>query len=178
MYKDILPKISEQAYIQPGAVVVGDVTIAAKANVWFNATIRGDMAAITIGEGTNIQDNAVVHTDTSLPTTIGNFVTVGHSAIIHAATVGDYALIGMGSIILNKAVIGEKAMVAAGTLVPPGKIVPARTLVMGNPMHIVRELTDAEIEANLKNTMTYIGLAGSYTNDGSAIDQKSPRICV
>lgn len=165
MYKNIYPKIDKQAIIMPQAVVVGDVTIDAKANIWFNATIRGDMARITIGKGTNIQDNAVVHTDTSLPTTIGNYVTVGHSAIIHAATVGDHALIGMGSIILNQATVGEYAMVAAGTLVPPGKNVPPRTLVMGNPMRVVRELTEDELKANDKNALTYISLAESYNNE-------------
>lgn len=164
MYKNIEPKISEAAYIMPQAVVVGDVTIGPQASVWFNATVRGDMASVSIGIGTNIQDNAVVHTDTALPTVIGDYVTVGHSAIIHAATVGNHALIGMGSIILNQATVGEFAMVAAGTVVPPGKTVPPRTLVLGNPMRIIRELTDAEIEANKRNAMTYIRLAESYNN--------------
>ena len=123
------------------------------------------MAKITIGEGTNIQDNAVVHTDTMLPTAIGKYVTVGHSAIIHACTVKDHALIGMGSVILNKAVIGEYAMVAAGTLVPPGKVVPPKTLVMGSPMRIVRELSEEEIKANHKNALTYISLAQSYHDE-------------
>ena len=89
-------------------------------------------------------------------------VTVGHSAIIHAATVWDYALIGMGSIILDKAVVSDYAMVAAGTVVPPGKVVPPRTLVMGNPMRIVRELSDEEVEANIENSRKYIKLAGEY----------------
>ncbi len=165
MYKNIKPKISEKAFIMPQAIVVGDATIGSLASIWFNATVRGDMAPITIGEGTNIQDNAVVHTDTALPTNIGKYVTVGHSAIIHAATVGDYALIGMGSIILNKATVGEYAMVAAGTVIPPGKTVPPRTLVMGNPMRIVRELTEEEIASNKKNALTYITLAEGYKND-------------
>lgn len=162
MYKTLKPNISKEAVILPSAQVVGDTKIDKLASVWFNATVRGDMASITIEEGTNIQDNAVVHTDTNLPTFIGKYVTVGHSAIIHACTVKDHALIGMGSIILNKAVIGEYAMVAAGTLVPPGKVVPPRTLVMGSPMRIVRELTDEEIKANHENALTYIRLAGSY----------------
>ncbi len=162
MYKNIKPNIASDAIILPTAVVVGDVTIDSKASVWFNATVRGDMARISIGEGTNIQDNAVVHTDTSLPTSIGKYVTVGHSAIIHAATVGDYALIGMGSVILNKAVIGEYAMVAAGTVVPPGKVVPPKSLALGNPMRIIRQLSESEIDSNLKNTLTYIKLSKEY----------------
>lgn len=164
IYKDIKPKISKEAFILESAQIIADVTLAPLVSVWFNATIRGDMASIEIGEGTNIQDNAVIHTDTSKPTKIGKYVTVGHSAIIHAATVGDFALIGMGSIILNGATIGEKAMVGAGTLIPPGKIVPPRTLVVGNPFRIIRELTDEEIEANVSNSITYINLAKDYHN--------------
>ncbi|XFA98946.1 gamma carbonic anhydrase family protein [Candidatus Izemoplasma sp. B36] len=161
-YKNIEPNISDKAYIIGNAVVVGDTLIKEDSSIWFNATVRGDMAEIVIGKGTNIQDNAVVHTDTSKPTYIGDYVTVGHSAIIHAATVGDYALIGMGSVILNGAKIGKQAMVAAGTVVPPGKVVPDRMLALGNPMRIIRELTDAEIQKNLENAETYIRLAQSY----------------
>ena len=145
-----------------GGQIIGDSHLEKNCNVWFHATVRGDMAPIHIKEGTNIQDNAVVHTDTNLPTMIGQYVTVGHSAIIHACKVGDYALIGMGSIILNGAEIGDYAMVAAGTLVPPGKIVPPKTLVMGSPMRIVRELTDAEIQANIDNAKHYIDLSKKY----------------
>jgi carbonic anhydrase/acetyltransferase-like protein (isoleucine patch superfamily) len=165
IFKNIKPQISPEAFILDSAQVIADVKIAPLANVWFNATVRGDMASIEIGEGTNIQDNAVVHTDTEKPTKIGKYVTVGHSAIIHAATVGDYALIGMGSIILNGATVGDYAMVGAGTLVPPGKTVAPRTLVIGNPMRIIRELTDAEIEININNAHTYISLAKAYQND-------------
>lgn len=161
-YKNIEPKISGKAYIIGNAVVVGDTIINEDSSIWFNATVRGDMAEIVIGKGTNIQDNAVVHTDTSKPTYIGDYVTVGHSAIIHAATVGDGALIGMGSVILNGAKIGKQAMVAAGTVVPPGKVVPDRMLALGNPMRIVRELTDTEIQKNFENANTYIKLAKSY----------------
>jgi carbonic anhydrase/acetyltransferase-like protein (isoleucine patch superfamily) len=145
-----------------GGQIVGDSVLEKDCNVWFHATVRGDMAPIHIKEGTNIQDNAVVHTDTHLPTKIGKFVTVGHSAIVHACTVGDYALIGMGSIILNGAEIGDYAMVAAGTLVPPGKKVPAKTLVMGSPMRVIRELTEEEIQANIDNALHYIELSKKY----------------
>ena len=161
-YMNTKPNISSKAWIMPSAIVVGEVKIADLASIWFNVTVRGDMARIDIGEGTNIQDNAVIHTDTSLPTHIGKYVTVGHSAIVHAATVGVHALIVMRSVILNGAIIGEQAMVAAGTVVPPGKVVPPRTLVLGNPMRVIRELTESEIKANLNNAMTYIKLAGSY----------------
>lgn len=158
------PIIDDEA-INLGADIIGEVIIEKDVNMWFNATIRGDMAKVTIKEGTNIQDNAVVHTNTDAPTYIGKMVTVGHSAIIHAATVGDYCLIGMGSIILDKAIVGDYALVAAGTLVPPGKVVPPRTLVMGNPMRIVRELSEAEIEANIENSRKYIKLAREYYDE-------------
>lgn len=159
--------IIDHVTINLGADIIGEVIIEKDVNMWFNATIRGDMAKVTIKEGTNIQDNVVVHTNTDAPTNIGKMVTVGHSAIIHAATIGDYCLIGMGSIILDKAVVGDYALVAAGTLVPPGKVVPPRTLVMGNPMRIVRELTEEEIEANIENSRKYIKLAREYYDETS-----------
>ncbi len=165
MYKKIKPKISNEAKIMSSAIILGDTTIEKNVSVWYNATLRGDMASIYIGEGSNIQDNAVVHTDTNIPTKIGKYVTVGHSAIVHAATVEDYALIGMGAIILNKAEIGKYAMVAAGTLVPPGKVVPPKTLVMGSPMKIIRELTEKEIQENHNNALHYIKMAADYHDE-------------
>lgn len=163
-YKNIVPKISKEAVVLPTAVVIGDVTLDKNANVWFNATLRGDMSSISIGEGTNIQDNAVIHTDTNMPAKIGKNVTVGHSAIVHAATVEDNALIGMGSIILNGATIGESAMVGAGCLVPPGKTVPPRTIVVGNPMRILKELTAEQVKKNKENADHYIKLSKEYVN--------------
>ncbi|MBU0996506.1 MAG: gamma carbonic anhydrase family protein [Firmicutes bacterium] len=157
-----IPKIHPTAKVFDSAVVVGDVTIGEFSSVWFNATIRGDMAKVTIGKNTNIQDNAVVHTNTGLPTFIGDFVTVGHSAIIHAATVKNNALIGMGAILLDGCIVNESAMVAAGCLVPPGKIVPERTLVVGNPMRIVRELREDEIKSNIHNADEYLRLMSEY----------------
>ena len=163
-YKNFEPILSDQV-INLGADIIGNVRMEKDVNLWFNATIRGDMAGITIGEGTNIQDNVVVHTNTNSPTKIGKLVTIGHSAIIHAATIGDYSLIGMGSIILDKAIVEDYAMVAAGTVVPPGKRVPSRHLVMGNPMRIVRELSEEEINANIENSKKYIKLAREYLNE-------------
>ncbi|MBN2503895.1 MAG: gamma carbonic anhydrase family protein [Bacilli bacterium] len=158
----VKPKIHQSAKIFPGAQVIGDVTIEANVNIWFNAVIRGDMASIHIGENTNIQDSAIVHTDTLSPTYIGKNITVGHGAIIHACTVEDDALIGMGSIVLDNAIVKRGAMVAAGCLVPPGKVVPDYALVVGNPMRIVRQLTEAEIEANRENVRKYLHLMAEY----------------
>jgi len=160
-YKDIQPKLDDSVRNIQGKII-GDVTMGKDCNVWFHATVRGDMAPISVGESTNVQDNAVIHTDTNLPTKIGKFVTIGHSAIVHACTVGDYALIGMGSIILNGAEIGDHAMVAAGSIVPPGKKVPAKTLVMGSPIKIIRTLTDEEIQANIDNAKHYVSLSKDY----------------
>lgn len=161
MYKSVKPTL-DKSVKNIGGIIVGECYLEKDCNVWFHATVRGDMSPIYIGEGTNVQDNAVIHTDTNSPTKIGKFVTIGHSAIVHACQVGDYALIGMGSVILNNAEIGEYAMVGAGCLVPPGKKVPPRTLVVGNPMRIVRELSEAEIKANIDNAAHYIELSKAY----------------
>lgn len=161
-YKDMKPTISPTAKIFANATLSGDITIGDYVNIWFNASLRGDMAPITIGHHTNIQDNAVVHTNTDMPTHIGANCTIGHGAIVHACTIGDNCLIGMGSIILDGAVVEDNALVGAGTLVPPGKIVPAKTLVIGNPMKIVRELTETEIEGISTNKDYYISLMKDY----------------
>lgn len=162
-YLDKMPKISSTAKVFQGANVIGDVTIKDNVGIWYNCTLRGDMAPITILENTNIQDHTVIHTDINNPTYIGKNVTVGHMAIIHAATIEDEALIGMGSIILDGAYIGKNALVAAGTVVPPGKKVPERTLVMGNPMKIVKELSDDAIKDILRNKDHYVKLLNDYS---------------
>ena len=161
-YKDISPNISKKAKVFKNAVIAGNVTIHDYVNIWYNVTIRGDMAPVTILENTNIQDNSVIHTNLNLPTHIGKNVTVGHGAIIHAATVKDNALIGMGSIVLDGAIIGEYSLVGAGCVVPPFKTVPPRTLVIGNPMKIIRELTDKEIEDIKINKDHYLKLMNEY----------------
>jgi carbonic anhydrase/acetyltransferase-like protein (isoleucine patch superfamily) len=131
-------------------------------NIWFNASLRGDMAPITIGNDTNIQDNAVVHTNTNLPTHIGQHCTVGHGAIVHACTVEDNCLIGMGSILLDGCHIETGSLIGAGALVPPGKRIPAGSLVIGNPMRIVRTLTQDEQQAILDNKDAYLDLMRAY----------------
>lgn len=161
-YKRITPQISHKAIILDGAKIIGDVTLKKGVSVWFNAVIRGDMAEVVILENTNIQDNAVIHTNTNIPTFIGKNVTIGHSAIIHAATIKDNALIGMGAIILDNVEVGEHAMVAAGTVVPPGKKIPAKMLALGNPMKIIRQLRSEEIDANILNSKKYVLLAKEY----------------
>jgi len=158
-YLGHIPRVHSKATVMSGVRMSGDVTIEEGVNIWFNASLRGDMAKIIVGKNTNIQDNAVIHTNTDMPTIIGSHITIGHGAIIHAATIHDHALIGMGAIILDGAIVEEYAMVGAGCLVPPGKVVPKNTLVVGNPMKIVRELTKEEIEANQKNVEVYLQMA-------------------
>ncbi|NLZ61495.1 MAG: gamma carbonic anhydrase family protein [Acholeplasmataceae bacterium] len=153
------PVIGAGTRIFPGAFVIGEVTLGKRVNIWYNAVVRADMASITIQDDTNVQDGAVIHTNTGKATTIGRNVTIGHKAIIHAATIEDEALIGMGAIILDGAIVKRQALVAAGSLVPSGKVVPSRMLVMGNPFRIVRELTEAEIESIRQNADDYVRMA-------------------
>ena len=122
------------------------MTIGKDSSVWYNAVIRADTDRIMIGEATNIQDNCVLHVDAGHPLTVGNGVTVGHSAILHGCTIGDNTLIGMGSIILNDAVIGKDCIIGAGTLVTQKKNIPDGSLVYGNPAKVVRALTEEEME--------------------------------
>ena len=157
-YSGRKPKIAPQVYIAPNAAVVGDVEIGSGSSVWFNAVIRGDDAPVRIGRRTSIQDNAVVHDRAC----IGNGVTVGHSAIIHACTVEDDALIGMGAIILDNAVIGAGAIIAAGSVIKVGTVVPPRTLFAGNPAVLKKELTDEVIRQNQEHAEHYYRLAAEY----------------
>ncbi|AIO18911.1 2,3,4,5-tetrahydropyridine-2,6-dicarboxylate N-acetyltransferase [Candidatus Izimaplasma bacterium HR1] len=161
-HNDKLPVVDPTAKIFQNAVLSGDITVGKNVNIWFNASLRGDMAPIFIGENTNIQDNAVVHTNLNLPTHIGKNVTVGHGAIIHACTVEDDCLIGMGSIILDGAVIRKGALIGAGAVIPPNKEIPANSLVVGNPMRIIRVLTETELEANKSNKDFYLKLMSEY----------------
>ncbi|MFC6836303.1 gamma carbonic anhydrase family protein [Halomarina ordinaria] len=133
------PTIAESAYVDETAVVIGDVTVEADASVWPNVTLRGDSGAIVLREGSNVQDNAVCHEGTE----IGPYVTVGHTAIVHAATVEERAMVGMGSVVLDDAVVGERALVAAGAVVTEGTEVPPNTLVAGTPARVVKEVEDS-----------------------------------
>ena len=150
------PKIDAQAVIAQGAVVLGDVTVKKDASIWYNAVVRGDRSPIVIEEGSNIQDLCVLHVDNDCPLTIGKQVTVGHGAILHACTIEDGALIGMGAIVLNGAVVGKNSMVAAGALVTSNTVIPDGALYMGNPAKFRRMLSDEEIAANSENAKHYV----------------------
>lgn len=157
------PQIAEDAFIAEGARLIGDVTIESKASIWFNAVLRGDINSIVVGEGSNVQDNCTVHVDHEFPVVIGKRVTIGHNAVIHGATIGDEALIGMGATVLNGARIGEKAIVAAGAVVLEGKEIPPRSLAVGVPAKVVREnLSDEQLEAVANNLETYLQLTEEY----------------
>jgi len=138
------PVIGNGVFIAHGAVVLGDVTLGDCSSVWYNAVVRGDINRIVIGHHSNIQDNAVVHLADEYPCIIGNYVTVGHSAIVHACTVEDEVLVGMGAIVLDGAVVGEQSLIGAHALVTPGTQIPSGSLVLGSPAKIVRALTDKE----------------------------------
>jgi carbonic anhydrase/acetyltransferase-like protein (isoleucine patch superfamily) len=144
------PVLGKGVYIARGAVVMGDVTIGDHSSVWYNSVVRGDINRIVIGHHTNIQDNAVLHLADEYPCLVGNYVTVGHSAIVHACTVGDECLIGMGAVILDGAVLGEQCLIGARALVTQRMEIPAGSLVMGSPAKIIRALTSEE-RAGLKH---------------------------
>src|SRR6266446_4493704 len=138
------PSLGNGVYIAKGAVVLGDVSIGDHSSVWYNAVVRGDINRIAIGHHSNIQDNAVLHLADDFPCVLGNYVTVGHGAIVHACTVGDEVLVGMGSTIMDGAVIGEQSVIGAGAVVTQGTKVPPGSLVLGTPARIVRELSQEE----------------------------------
>lgn len=144
-------KIHPSAFIAPGAAVMGDVTLGEHASVWYAAVVRGDMAPIVIGAETNLQDGTIVHVDEGVPCTVGRRVGVGHRVILHGCTVGDECLIGMGSVLLNNVRIGSGSVVAAGAVIPEGMQVPPRSLVMGVPGRIVRQV-DASLASRITAT--------------------------
>ncbi len=144
------------------ATVTGDVTIGEFSSFWFNAVVRGDVAPVTIGRRTNVQDNAVIHCDTGVPNSIGNDVIIGHSAIVHGVRVGDGCLIGMGATLLSETKLGNQCFVAAGAVVPPGLEVPDRMMVMGVPGRIVRPVSEEELNYMRALVDHYIELARKY----------------
>lgn len=159
-YKNISPKLGKDVFEAPNCAVIGDVILEDEASVWFGATIRADVAPVKIGKKTNIQDNATVHVSGDTPAIIGNEVTVGHNAVIHACTIGDRCLIGMGSVVLDKADIGEGSVVGAGALVTQGKKFPPRSLIVGSPAKAIGRINDDQYEQLIKSADTYVKLAG------------------
>ncbi len=165
-FQDSSPAIDDSAFLAEGAILVGEVCVSAEASIWFNAVLRGDEEPIRIGKGSNIQDGAVLHTDPGCPCTVGEYVTVGHNAILHGCTVDRRATIGMGATVLNHARVGEEALVAANALVLEGMEIPSRTLAAGVPARVRRDLTDEEILHFRKNTDGYVRRRGIYKGQG------------
>lgn len=157
------PVIDGSNFIAENAAVIGDVVLGTDASVWFSATVRGDVHRIRIGSRSNIQDNAVVHvTNQSAPTTIGDNVTVGHSAVIHGCTVRDRVLVGMGAIILDHADIGSDSIIGAGALITGGVVIPPRSLVLGSPAKVVRTLTEEEVASIMDYANNYFRYKNVY----------------
>ena len=157
-WKEFTPQIHPTARLADNTVVIGDVHLEENANIWYGSVLRGDSGPMRIGAGSNVQDNCVLHCEFGGSLTVGRNVTVGHAAILHGCVVEDNCLIGMGATILDRAVIGEGSIIGAGALVPVGKVIPPRSLVMGIPGKIIREVTDEELAHTLSNAEHYIEL--------------------
>ncbi|GAA1345743.1 gamma carbonic anhydrase family protein [Arthrobacter roseus] len=156
------PFIHPGAFVAPTASIIGDASLGADSSAFYGVSVRGDTAAITVGEGTNLQDNVVLHADPGFPTTVGNRVSVGHSAVVHGCTIADDCLIGMSATVMNGAVIGTGSLVAAGAVVLEGTEVPPRSLVAGVPAKVRRELTDEEFQSIRDNASHYRELAQKH----------------
>jgi len=162
-YRDRAPRIDPSAWIAPGAVVAGDVTIGPDTSVWFGSVLRGDVHQIRIGARSNLQDLCVVHvTKDRFPAWIGDEVTVGHRATVHGCTVRDGALVGIAAVVLDGAEVGEEALVGAGALVPPGAKIPARHLARGVPARVVRPLREDELRSQRERALEYVRTARAY----------------
>jgi gamma-carbonic anhydrase len=163
-FRGILPTVDPSAYVDESAQVIGDVHLGPESSVWMNAVIRGDVNAIRIGARTNVQDGTVVHVQSGThPTTIGDDVTIGHGAIVHGCTIEDLCLIGMGAIVLNGVRVGSGSIVAAGSLLPENFRIPPRSLVMGSPAQVRRQLTDDEVATIRGYAVNYVRYRLDYT---------------
>ena len=156
------PKVSETAFVAPNATVIGQVRLENGVSVWPGAVIRGDQDLITIEDGSNVQDGAVIHVDRGHPVSIGKNVTVGHAAVLHGCTIGEGSLIGIHATVLNDVVVGKHSIVGAGSVVPAGKRFPDRSLILGVPGKVVRELTDEEVKSISNNAGDYVARSRDY----------------
>ena len=159
---DLTPAIDPSAWVADNAQVLGNVTLAANSSVWFGVVIRGDTSSITVGKGSNVQDNSVLHADNGMPLVIGEGVTVGHQVMLHGCTVGNHSLIGIGAIVLNGAKIGNHCLVGAGALVTEGKEFPDGSMIIGSPAKAVRMLSPEQIEGLKMSARHYVNNANRY----------------
>src|SRR5918911_1337455 len=162
-YKGITPQIAHTAFIEASAQVIGDVHIGEQSSVWFNCVLRGDVYHIRVGSHSNIQDGTIIHvTSGRFATIIGDHVTVGHAAVLHGCTVKDRVLVGIGAIVLDNVTVGEESFIAAGALVTPGTVIPPRSMVMGSPAKVRREVTDEEVARIDHHWKNYIEYTKAY----------------
>lgn len=166
---DLKPQIHPTAFVTPGVTLIGDVRLGPGSSVFYGTVLRAESSPITIGEGTNVQDNSVMHSDPGRPVTVGARVSVGHRALVHGCTVGDDCLIGMGATLLNECVIGSETLVAAGALVLEGMEVPSGSLVAGMPAKVRRELTAENIEHIRTNAASYSELSAAHREHGRIV---------
>lgn len=160
------PALHPTAFVAAGAVIIGSVEVGAESSIWYGSILRGDINRIIVGTQSNVQDGCVLHVSDDYPCILGERVTVGHRAVVHACTVEDEVLIGMGAIILDGAVIGARSIVAAGALVTKGKIIPEGSLVVGSPARVIRSLTAEEQSANARLALKYVAISRKYLELG------------
>lgn len=154
-FKEKHPVIDPQAFVAPGAQIIGQVTLQAGSSVWHGAIIRGDMDKIIIGKNSNVQDNSVVHVSEGHPVSIGDDVTIGHHAVIHGCTIGNQVLVGMNATVLDGAQIGDGCIIGANALIPQGKVIPPHSMVLGIPGKVVKQISLAEREDLVKHALKY-----------------------
>jgi carbonic anhydrase/acetyltransferase-like protein (isoleucine patch superfamily) len=150
-----IPSVHESVFVAPNASVIGSVVLSENVSVWFGVTIRGDNDVITLGKNSNVQEGAVLHTDAGLQLTVGENVTIGHQAMLHGCTIGDGSLIGIQAVVLNGAVIGKGCLVGAGAVITERKTFPDRSLIVGAPARVVRQLTDEDVEKLMQSARGY-----------------------
>lgn len=164
-YLEHVPAVDETAFVADNATVAGKVTLGKNASVWFGAVLRGDLQPITVGDNSNVQDNAVIHVGANTPAVIGDNVTIGHGAIVHGAAIGNNVLVGMGATVLDGAVVGDNSIIGAGALVTAKTVVPPNSMVLGMPAKVVKELTPAQVMGNRMNALEYVRLAKDFKKD-------------
>lgn len=161
-YGGISPRCAASVYVADGAKVIGDVEVGEDSSIWFNTIVRGDIASIRIGRGSNIQDNCTVHVTSRDPVVIGDDVTIGHGVTVHGCTIGDLCLIGIGAVVLDGAVVGRGSVIGAGAVVAPKTVVPPGSLVLGVPGKVTKSLGEGTVDANRATAAHYVAYARSY----------------
>ncbi len=161
-FKEFYPKIDQRAWIAPSADIIGDVEIGENSSIWFGCVLRADVNSIKIGKNTNVQDLAMIHTDTHTKTILGDNVTIGHKVMLHGCIIEDNSLIGMSATILDNVIIGEGSIVGANSLITQGKKFPPKSLIMGSPAKIVKQLTQEDIDGLIKHAKAYVEFKNDY----------------